>query len=62
MEDDSSRKRIHVKRGRREWSELAFYDRTAMLESVIDAAILGPVQAGPAVNPKAGRDVAVQGR
>ncbi len=31
---------IYVKRGRRDWIELGFYDRTVILDSEIDAAIL----------------------
>ena len=34
------RKRRFYERGRREWTELAGYDRTAMLDTEIDAAIL----------------------
>ena len=34
------RKRKYVKRGRREWSELGFFDNTSMLESEIETAIL----------------------
>ena len=36
----SQRKRKYVQRGRRDWSELAVFDKTAMLESEIKAAIL----------------------
>ena len=39
-EDGPARKRRYVQRGRREWTELGFFDRTAMLESEIEAAIL----------------------
>ena len=38
--DGPARKRRYVKRGRRDWSELGFYDRIKMLDSEIDAAIL----------------------
>ena len=39
-EDGPARKRRYVKRGLLDWSELGFYDRTAMLDSEIDAVVL----------------------
>ena len=38
--DGDRRKRRFTHRGRRSWTELAYFDRTAMLDSEVEAAIL----------------------
>ena len=39
-QDAKQRRRAYTLRGRRKWSELARYDRTGMLDSKLEAALL----------------------